>query len=364
MTKKYAVECHDLQKHFGAVCAVNHAAFSLEKGRFMALLGPSGCGKTSILRLIAGLERPDGGEIYMDGKLASGNETFLPPNYRNIGMVFQEYALFPHMTVEKNIAYGLSRDAQKKGRVAELINLVDLNGVEKRFPQELSGGQQQRVALARALAPQPHTLLLDEPFSNLDAGLRLQVREDVGHIIQEAGVSAILVTHDQDEAMSMADQIGVMLNGSIQQIGSPRQLYENPISAEVALFLGEANHLQGEAQGNHATTPLGDIPLQQARQGKVDVFIRPENLVIDASMNGTTAHIRHKRYYGNRQTLWVKLADNTTLKINTHAHDLYDIGDEVQVSVRGKGLAFAAGKCNLLVVHRGFLLRRGTYNND
>jgi iron(III) transport system ATP-binding protein len=191
---EYAVECRAVSKSFGESPAVIDASFSLEKGSFLALLGPSGCGKTTTLRLVAGLERPDGGAIYLAGRAVAEGGVFVPPNHRGVGMVFQEYALFPHMTVAKNIAYGLTSD--RKARVAEMLELVGLTGLEERFPAELSGGQQQRVALARALAPQPHTILLDEPFSNLDAGLRAQVRHDVRRILEAAGVSAILVTHD------------------------------------------------------------------------------------------------------------------------------------------------------------------------
>ncbi|HLA42795.1 MAG TPA: ABC transporter ATP-binding protein, partial [Aggregatilineales bacterium] len=273
MNYQDAVNCHNLKKSYDGIFAVNDASFTLSTGQFMALLGPSGCGKTTTLRLIAGLDQLDSGEIFLAGQPVSGRGIFVPPNRRNVGMVFQEYALFPHMSIEQNIAYSLARGSHR--RVSEMLELVGLVGLEKRFPAQLSGGQQQRVALARALAPNPHTILLDEPFSNLDAGLRVQLREEVRRIIADAGVSAILVTHDQDEAMSMADQLGVMLRGRIAQTGTPRMLYDDPVSPEVTLFLGEANQIPGNTDGDSVETPLGRLPLRHSCQGAVEVFIRP-----------------------------------------------------------------------------------------
>lgn len=335
-----AVECHKLAKYFDKTCAVYSASFTLPAGEFMALLGPSGCGKTTILRMIAGLEKPDQGEIYLDGHLVADENTFVPPNRRRIGMVFQDYALFPHMTVEKNIAYGLPRSSNQKKTVENMLKLVGLEGLKNRYPRELSGGQQQRVALARALAPQPQTLLLDEPFSNLDTALRVQVREEVRKIIKEAGVSTILVTHDQDEAMSMADTIGIMLRGTIEQIGTPRTLYENPKSLAIANFLGETNHLPGEAQGDKVLTTLGELPLQVPIQGNVEVLLRPTDLHLSQNGHGTPAVVSHTTYYGHRQTIWVKLADDTSLKVTSEAHEDYKAGDQVKILVRHAVVAF------------------------
>jgi iron(III) transport system ATP-binding protein len=333
-----AVECRSLRKTYGNQLAVNEVSFSLPEGQFMALLGPSGCGKTTILRLIAGLDRPDLGEICLFEKPVFGDGVFVPPNLRGVGMVFQDYALFPHLTVEENIAYGLPR--RSPGRVSEMLALVGLLGYEKRYPQQLSGGQQQRVALARALAPQPHTLLLDEPFSNLDAGLRVLVREEVRRIIRETGVSTILVTHDQDEAMSLADQIGVMLGGRIVQLGSPRDVYENPSSLAVALFLGEANRLMGEARGEFVLTALGELPLKKSLTGQVEVLVRPEQVHIVA--DGYPARVERVAYYGNRQTVWLVLESGLTLMASVDFQMSLQPESLVQVAVRGVVLAFPA----------------------
>ncbi len=335
-----AVESQRLAKYFGKTCAVYSASFTLPRGEFMALLGPSGCGKTTMLRMIAGLEKPDKGKIFLDGHLVASEEIFVPANRRRVGMVFQDYALFPHMTVEKNIAYGLVRGSSQKVIVDQMLELVGLSGMKNRYPRELSGGQQQRVALARALAPQPSILLLDEPFSNLDTALRVQVREEVKRIIKEAGVSTILVTHDQDEAMSMADTIGVMLRGTIEQIGSPRILYEKPKSLAIANFLGETNHIPGEAQGNKVLTALGELPLQTPMQGSVEVLLRPSDLVFSSNGHGTPAMVSHTTYYGHRQTIWVKIADATLLKMTGDAHTDYKTGDTIQIGVKHPVVAF------------------------
>ncbi len=335
-----AVECVKVAKYFGKSCAVYSASFSLPEGEFMALLGPSGCGKTTMLRMIAGLEKPDRGEIYLDSHLVAGEGIFVPANRRRVGMVFQDYALFPHMTVEKNIAYGLPRHSDQQTIVDLMLELVGLAGLKNRYPRELSGGQQQRVALARALAPQPHILLLDEPFSNLDTALRVQVREEVRRIIKEAGVSTILVTHDQDEAMSMADTIGVMLRGTIEQIGTPRTLYEQPKSLAIANFLGETNHIPGTAQGESVLTSLGELPLQTPMQGNVEVLLRPTDLTFSQNGYGVPAVVSHTTYYGHRQTVWVKTADDTLLKMTSDAHEDYRTGDTVKVAVKHAVVAF------------------------
>ena len=336
---EFAVECRAVSKSFGDNPAVLDATFSVDRGSFAALLGPSGCGKTTTLRLVAGLERPDSGSIHLAGRAVADEGVFVPPNHRGVGMVFQEYALFPHMTVARNIAYGLRSD--HKARVAEMLELVDLSGLEDRFPAELSGGQQQRVALARALAPQPHTILLDEPFSNLDAGLRAQVRAEVRRILEAAGVSAILVTHDQEEAMSMADKVAVMLDGRVIQIDTPRALYDDPLTAAVFLFLGDANRLPGQALGETVETPLGQLPLRRARTGQVEVLIRPENILIQPE-EPPNARIERIEFYGDRQSVWTKLdgGDGHALKSFCHAQDHYVLGQAISVRVRGAVVAF------------------------
>ncbi len=210
------IQLSDLHKHFDDVGAVNGVSLALAQGDLLALLGPSGCGKTTTLRLIAGFERLDAGAIRIEGKMVAGDRTHLPPEQRRVGMVFQEYALFPHMSVDDNIRFGLHRYAGDKiSRAATVLKLVGLDGLGARMPHELSGGQQQRVALARALGPEPDLVLLDEPFSNLDAGLRVRVRSEVRDILKAAGATAIFVTHDQEEALSLVDQVAVMMDGKV-----------------------------------------------------------------------------------------------------------------------------------------------------
>ncbi len=254
-----AVACRDLGKSYGGVRAVQSVSFDLRRGELLALLGPSGCGKTTVLRLIAGLERPDDGAIHLGERLVSGPGVFVPAHRRRVGLVFQDYALFPHMVVEKNIAYGLAGRDDRRQRVAEMLALVGLDGLGGRYPHALSGGQQQRVALARALAPQPDIVLLDEPFSNLDMALRRQVREDVQRILRELGVSAILVTHDQAEAMALADRIVVMNNGRVMQIGAPLEVYRRPANTFVASFIGNPpmNLLAGTVDLRRGVLRLG-----------------------------------------------------------------------------------------------------------
>lgn len=336
-----AVECHAIHKFFGETCAVKDVSFELPAGKIMAVLGPSGCGKTTTLRMIAGLETPTGGSIQLNQRIVfdSASGINVPPNLRRIGMVFQEYALFPHLTVEKNVGYGLPRNADRQSRIQEMLALVGLSGLERRYPQQLSGGQQQRVALARALATNPHTILLDEPFSNLDTGLRTQVREDVSRIIREAGVSAILVTHDQAEALSFADNVAVMLDGEIAQQAPPRDLYTMPNSQGVAIFLGSSNRIMGEAHGDHAHTPIGVLPLQEVQNGSVELFIRYRSLAVQKS-DTPVGYVAHVNYNGDYQTLKIALSDSTQLIVETDPHEVFAVGDGVALSLKGKAVAF------------------------
>ena len=340
MTETPAIICDTLSKSFGPVRAVESVSFQLARGEFLALLGPSGCGKTTVLRMIAGLERPDSGAIELAGRVVSSGRTFVPPDRRRVGLVFQDYALFPHLTVAENVGYGLARGADRPGRVADLLALVGLDGYGARYPRELSGGQQQRVALARALAPQPDVILLDEPFSNLDVALRTQVREDVQRIIREAGVSAVLVTHDQDEAMSLADCLAVMFAGRIHQIGTPRALYEAPVSRQVAQFLGDANLIPGTACGHVAQTSLGDLALRAPADGAVEVLIRPEALVLNGASDGASAVVQRTVYHGAHQTVWLALEDGTPLKALAPAAVAWQPGAAIRVRVQGEALAY------------------------
>lgn len=238
---RIAIRCQHLSKKFGQIHAVDNVNLTLGEGRFLALLGPSGCGKTTTLRLIAGFEPPDAGEIEIGGRLVNAPGLHMPPEQRSVGMVFQEYALFPHLNVADNVAYGIAKGVDKQKRVHEVLSMVGLAEVKTRMPYELSGGQQQRVALARALAPRPTLILLDEPFSNLDASLRSQVRAEVRQILRQALATAIFVTHDQEEAFSLADEVAVMIEGQIVQTDKPQKLYRRPVNKQVAAFLGNVN---------------------------------------------------------------------------------------------------------------------------
>lgn len=256
--------------------AVRDVSIELKTGEILALLGPSGCGKTTTLRMTAGFETPDTGDILMRGKSIMD----LPTRERKIGVVFQDFALFPHLNLLENVGFGM-RHIPRAGRPDEALSWLDLVGMKafaKRMPDELSGGQQQRVALARTLAAKPELILLDEPFSNLDAALRESTRIEVRALLKEAGTTAILVTHDQAEALSFADRIGVMHNGTLEQVGTPEEVYHNPRTAFVAEFLGHTNLLPCRAQDKQADSPLGNIPLAHAGQGEVLVSLRPEHL--------------------------------------------------------------------------------------
>ncbi len=339
-----------LEKRYGDVEVLRGIDLDAERGEFLALLGPSGCGKTTTLRVIAGFERPHAGSIEIGGDrvcdTAATGGRWVPPEGRRIGMVFQDYALFPHLSVARNVAFGLPRNtSNREDRVASALATVGLAGLGARTPDQLSGGQQQRVALARALAPEPEVILLDEPFSNLDADLRAAVREDVRQILREAGMTAVLVTHDQEEALSIADRVAVMLDGKIVQAGSPEELYHRPASRMIADFIGDVQFLPGQASGRRATTVLGEIPLHGAFEGAVDVMLRPEMLRLTPIAapehhEGTPATIVSRAFFGHDQLLTVQLDSGQVLKARLGAYGGFRPGDRVLVSVRGGALAY------------------------
>ena len=336
------LHCDGLFKAFNGQPVVRGVELAARAGQIIGLLGPSGCGKTTTLRLIAGFEWPDEGAITIQGRTVAGPEARVPPEARRVGMVFQEYALFPHLDVAGNVAFGLNLPPREKAaRTAELLALVGLTGLERRSPHELSGGQQQRVALARALAPEPQVLLLDEPFSNLDAALRAQVRGEVRAILKAAGMTCVFVTHDQEEALSLADEVAVMFDGQIAQCAAPEMLYHQPVSRAVAAFVGEANFLPGEAAGDTAHCALGPVPLAEPAGGPVDLLIRPEDLRLNGE--GVPALVVWREFYGHDQRAGLRLADDTVLVARLDARQSVTPGVPTRVSLRAPVRAFPAG---------------------
>lgn len=267
---------------------VNRISLSIDPGEAVCLLGPSGCGKSTTLRLIAGVDTPDGGEIRMDGKLMSGPGVFVEPEKRSIGLMFQDFALFPHLTVAENVAFGLSgRKPEKRRRVAELLERVEMGGYDKAFPHELSGGEQQRIALARALAPRPRIMLMDEPFSGLDNRLRDGIRDHTLELLKEEGTAVLMVTHEPEEAMRMADRIVLMRDGEIVQAGPPYHVYNNPVDRQAAAFFSDINVIRGVVHGMTTETPFGTFLAPGLPEGEeVEIVIRPQHLKIDLDRKG------------------------------------------------------------------------------
>lgn len=335
------IHIENLSKHYGTVLAVDSLSLEVSQGQFLALLGPSGCGKTTTLRLLAGFEQADGGLIDIKGQRVLGPKTFVPPEKRSVGMVFQSYALFPHLSVAKNIAYGLDKQAIKAGRIAEALDMVRLPNLGERMPHELSGGQQQRVALARALAPNPDLVLLDEPFSNLDVGLRATVRAEVRQILTEVGATAIFVTHDQEEALSLCDKVAVMLDGRLEQIGSPRQVYQRPASRAVATFVGEANFLPASVSGQRVTCELGEtLTYSGCPQGSVAILLRPEDLHPTLAPNGP-ATITQLEYFGRDQALVCRLDSGTLVRTRLlGAAEGFSVGQRVRFTLPAQVMVY------------------------
>ncbi|EIT84875.1 iron ABC transporter ATpase [Fictibacillus macauensis ZFHKF-1] len=303
-----ALRITDLCKSFDGQTVLNNVALELPKGKLLAILGPSGCGKTTLLRSIAGFEMPSTGTIEIAGVSVFSDKKQLPAEKRRVGYVPQEGALFPHLTVAQNIAFGLSRQTRNQ-RVKEMLALVGMEGFEKRMPHELSGGQQQRIALARALAPHPELILLDEPFSALDTGLRAQLREDIKYALEQAGATAIMVTHDQEEAFSMADRIAIMRDGKLVQTADPDAVYTTPSDVHVATFVGDAVILKGQVNGNLVECPLGSLCYQGSSHSReaVTVMIRPEQVTIGSAQSGVIAKVTKTIYFGHDSLIHLEL---------------------------------------------------------
>lgn len=320
-----------VRKSFGSNDVLRGVSAEIPAGSVCALLGPSGSGKTTLLRAIAGLEPIDDGCISVGDRVLSGPATFVAPEHRRVGMVFQDWALFPQMTVAENVGFGLPRAERRGSRVDDVLDMVGLGGFATRHPGTLSGGQQQRVALARALAPQPDVLLLDEPFSNLDTALRVQVRTDVHRLLADSGITAVFVTHDQEEAFVLGDIVAVVNDGLFEQVGAPRDLYRAPVSRFVAGFVGEANFIPGDAGGQTVATAIGRIPITEPRSGAVDVLVRPEQLTVD---RGGDHRVVLVEYYG-RDSLILVDAGDLLLRCRSASVDVVR-GDGVSVRFIGE----------------------------
>jgi iron(III) transport system ATP-binding protein len=329
------LRCENITKRFGDVVAVDGASIEVERGRTLALLGASGCGKTTLLRIIAGFERPDSGRVELGGRVLNAPGIFMPPEKRRVGLVFQDFALFPHLSVASNVAFGMTqRNGRRRARIEELLSLVGLEGLGNRMPHELSGGQQQRVALARSLAAEPDLILLDEPFSNLDTGLRQRVRAEVRQIIESLGTTAIFVTHDQEEALSLAQRVAVVIAGRIEQVGRPGEVYRRPATRAVAEFLGDANFLPGDGGDGAVRTALGTIPAPEAPSGAVEVMVRPEDLALSPEGGEPVEVVAHE-YYGHDQMVTVRLANGALMKVREIASHDFAPGQRLGLRVRG-----------------------------
>ncbi len=318
--------------------AVDNVCLKLHKGDILGLLGPSGCGKTTLLRIIAGFEQPQTGTIEIAEKLVYSPELCTPAEQRDIGIVFQDYALFPHLTVAGNVAFGLKKQPKQvvEQRVSEVLALVQLQGLEKRYPYELSGGQQQRVALARALAPQPQLMLLDEPLSNLDIQVRLQLREEIRDILKAAGTSAIFVTHDQEEALVMSDTVGVMYQGHLEQLGTPEEIYTHPASRFVAEFVTQANFLPAHRQGSMWSTEVGCFQFTGKptanNHDSAELMIRQEDVILQPADDAAVV-IRTRRFLGREYQYCLQTPSGKELHARTMLDTLLPVGTKVNLAI-------------------------------
>ncbi|WP_275782999.1 ABC transporter ATP-binding protein [Pararhizobium gei] len=343
-----------ISKSYGPAVALDAVSMALEKGGRTAIVGPSGSGKSTLLRIIAGFETPDRGSLFLDGQPLAGSGFFVPAHKRGIGIVSQDGALFPHLTVAENIGFGIARQASDRARrITELMEMVELETVMAgRRPHQLSGGQQQRVALARALALKPRLMLLDEPFSALDTGLRDTMRRTVARVLRAAGTTAILVTHDQAEALSFADKVAVLRQGRLVQFGSPRSLYGRPRDRETATFLGEAVLLDATIASGLASCLLGPVPVASAsKAGPATIMLRPEQIrlataPVETVSDGPTGHVDDVEFGGGNCMVLVRIdrkdrAMPDFLSIRCVGFDIPQPGDRVRISVQGEAHVLA-----------------------
>ncbi len=333
------LQLNHIRQSYGDLQVINGLSLALNKGEIGCLLGPSGCGKTTALRCIAGFESIADGEILVNGHCVSTATSVMPPEKRQIGMVFQDYALFPHLDVSANIGFGLHRlsRSERKQRVKEWLQIVQLENAARKYPHELSGGQQQRVALARALAPHPALLLLDEPFSNLDVSLREHLSLEVREILKNQGITAILVTHDQTEAFTIADKIGVMFDGDIQQWDTAYNLYHYPVNRFVADFIGQGIFLPGKViDAQQVATELGilngSIPQDCMADDAIDVLMRPDAIVHDdTSLQKAT--VMHKAFRGAEILYTLQLSSGRKILSLAPSHHKHEVGEQIGIKL-------------------------------
>jgi iron(III) transport system ATP-binding protein len=335
------LEVRNLVKHFRGTpqSAVNNISFELSNSEILALVGPSGCGKTTTLRIIAGLERPDSGIVCLNGRVVVSESVFVPPEKRGVGMVFQDHALFPHLTVSENIAFGLlgQSPAQVKQTVGEMLHLVGLLPLAKRYPHALSGGERQRVALARALAPRPVLVLMDEPFSSLDADLRMEMREHVRRILKSMQATVVFVTHDQDEALYMGDRLAVLQNGHLEQIGTPEEIFHESNTHFVAEFMGDSDFLKGKVTQAGIQTEIGllkqivDLPVSTP----VQIALRADD--IDFHVDGSGNSVILERFFRGAFNLYrLRLDSGQTLHAFTDHTRVLPVGARVRTFIRAE----------------------------
>lgn len=337
MKQPVIVEIENVGKQFDkrTIPAVQEVALTLGRSDILGLLGPSGCGKTTLLRLVAGFERPDAGTISIAGRTVAGNGGWVPPEKRDVGIVFQDYALFPHLTVAQNIGFGLKQGRNGKQRLKEAIALVGLEGLEKRYPHQLSGGQQQRVALARALAPQPAVILLDEPLSNLDVQVRLRLREEIRKILKASGTSGIFVTHDREEALCVSDYLGVMRQGRLEQLGTPEEVYSQPGTRFVAEFVTQANFLPARRRGQLWETEVGCFEVGDRLSpecDRADIAIREEDVILKPDDSGLVV-IRDRQFLGREHRYCLVTPSGKELHARTTTANLLPVGTRVRLAV-------------------------------
>lgn len=370
MTQPVVLRLDGITKQYpsSSLPAVDQVSLTLHQGELLSLLGPSGCGKTTLLRLIAGFERTQTGQIDLATLTVDGGGAWLPPEQRDVGIVFQDYALFPHLTVYKNVAFGLKQksrrlsDREIRLRTMDAIALVDLQRLEHRYPHELSGGQQQRVALARALAPRPNLILLDEPFSNLDVEVRLYLRQKVREVLKSTGTTAVFVTHDQEEALAISDRVGVMRQGHLEQIGTPEELYQQPASRFVAGFVTQANFLPARRQGQVWQTEVGDfavdvLPQDDARQQRAgsalhsthqseyqseyegELMIRQEDLQLELDEQGSVL-ICDRQFLGREYRYCLQTHSGQELHARTLVRSPLPVGSRVRIKLAQQAFQF------------------------